>query len=415
MKHDFLFILIFLLFILSCKKSDLTAPPVIPEKYLKNAIAISDTVMKNMEGIYALSEGSGDLGTEFVCKVSKTSISFFSNYGGIYFILKCGLNLGDSAIRFSGFWRYSESTQQGVINLSVAVGEGGSALLMNGDCRQLTLSGNISGKENSARDIRIKYKRPFSSYAIDHEFMIFAHHGVQTTANPPYTENSLNGAVHAQDYGVNGLEFDVHLTKDHIPICTHDAFINTGVTEKGPLSGNYIQYNFSFLEASVRLNDGEKIPSVEQVLNAVTDSSTLQYMWLDIKGDPDIFKWLEPVIRRANAKAAKVNRKIEIITDLTSDEVITEFLKCPGYNSLLTMSEMSLDDAILHKCKYWAPRYSLGLLLNDLEKAHRCGIKVLSWTLNDRNLILDYLVNGKFDGFISDYPAYVVYDYYNIF
>jgi hypothetical protein len=25
------------------------------------------------------------------------------------------------------------------------------------------------------------------------------------------------------------------------------------------------------------------------------------------------------------------------------------------------------------------------------------------------------LINGKFDGFISDFPAYVVYDFYTLF
>jgi glycerophosphoryl diester phosphodiesterase len=288
-------------------------------------------------------------------------------------------------------------------------------LLKSGIIRLLTISGNFSGSNNSPQPITIKFKKAFSPYVINHEFMIFAHHGVQTTANPPYTENSLNGAIHDQDYGVNGLEYDVHLTRDHIPICAHDASIDLRVTEKGPLSGEYIQYDFAFLDSSVRLSDGEKITSVEQVLNVFIDSTTLKYMWLDIKGDPDIFKYLEPLVRSAYEKAAKVNRKIVIITDLTSDEVIAEYESWPSYNSLPTMSELSLDNAILHNCKYWGPRYSLGLLLDEVDKAHSLGIKVLSWTLNDKNLISDYLINGKFDGFISDYPAYVVYDFYTLF
>jgi glycerophosphoryl diester phosphodiesterase len=415
MKYYSVFLSIFLALLMSCKKNDVIAPPVNPYISLINTLPLSDTVMKNMEGIYVLADGRGDLGTEFVCKVSKSKVSFFSNSGGIYIILQYGLDKTDGTIKFAGFWRYSESTLQGLINLSVAAGEGGSDLLKVGIARQLTLTGNIPGDNNSTQKMRIKFVRPFSQYAIDHEFMIFAHHGVQTTADPPYTENSLNGAIHDQEYGVNGLEFDVHLTKDHVPICAHDASIDTRVTEKGPLSGEYIQYSFAFLESSVRLTDGEKIPSVEQVLNSFIDSTTLKYMWLDIKGDPDIFKYLEPVVRRAYAKADKANRKLVIFADLTSDEVISEFKSWAGYDSLPTMSELSLDDAIQHNCQYWGPRYSLGLLLNEVEKAHSHGIKVLSWTLNDKNLILDYMTNGKFDGFISDYPAYVVYDYYTTF
>jgi glycerophosphoryl diester phosphodiesterase len=54
-------------------------------------------------------------------------------------------------------------------------------------------------------------------------------------------------------------------------------------------------------------------------------------------------------------------------------------------------------------------------LLEDVVKAHANGIKVISWTLNDKGLIKNYLQNGEFDGFITDYPAYVVYDYYTMF
>jgi S-adenosylmethionine synthetase len=31
-----------------------------------------------------------------------------------------------------------------------------------------------------------------------------------------------------------------------------------------------------------------------------------------------------------------------------------------------------------------------------------------------KELITNYIVNGQFDGFISDYPAYVVYDFYTL-
>ena len=415
MKHFTILLFIFFQVLFSCKKNNLVTPPVITDTVLKNTLSLSDTLMDHMEGIYELVDGGVDLGTEFVCKASKNKVSFFSNAGGGYIILKYGFNPVDGAIQFTGFWRFSESILQGQINLSVHAEEGASELLHSGNASQLTLTGNFYGLNNSSQRIRIKFKRPFTQFTIDNEFMIFAHHGVQTTANPPYTENSLNGAIHDQDYGVNGLEFDVHLTKDHIPICAHDASIDIRVTQKGPLSGEYIQYSFAFLDSSVRLTDGEKIPSVEQVLNAFIDSTSLKYMWLDVKGDPDVFEYLEPVVRRAYAKAAAANRKIVIVTDLTSDKVVSEFESWPDYNSLPTMSELSLDDAIKHNCKFWAPRYSLGLLLDDVHKAHRLGIKVLSWTLNDRNLIRDYMTNGNFDGFISDYPAYIVYDYYTLF
>ena len=58
-----------------------------------------------MEGIYSLIDGNVNLGSEFVCKISKYKISFFSNESGIYVALKYGLNQSDSSLQFSGFWR----------------------------------------------------------------------------------------------------------------------------------------------------------------------------------------------------------------------------------------------------------------------------------------------------------------------
>jgi glycerophosphoryl diester phosphodiesterase len=193
----------------------------------------------------------------------------------------------------------------------------------------------------------------------------------------------------------------------------HDAGFDTRLTEKGPIYGDFNLYSFAFLEEYVRLIDGQKIPSVAQVLDAFVDSTTMKYMWLDVKGDPDVFKYLEPVVRNAYAKAAAANRNVVIIADLPSDAVVEEYKKQPSYGAdLPCMCELSLQDAIDNNCKYFGPRFTLGLLLDDVDKGHGLGIKSFSWTLNDRTTIRDYLENGRFDGFISDYPAFVVYDYY---
>jgi glycerophosphoryl diester phosphodiesterase len=409
MKNRLLYWTLVLMIFFSCSKNGITLPPNNPDSNLVNTKFISDTVMKNMEGIYSLSDGSGSLGSQFVCKVSKHKVSFFSDQSGIFFILGYGLNPTDSSIQFSGFWRYSETATQGIINFSVAKIDGASDLLLNGIAGNLQLKGNF----NSNQSISLQYKRPFSAYVLSHEFSIFAHHGVQTTANPPYAQNSLNGALHDEDYGVNGLEFDVRLTKDNVPICMHDAAFDIRLTEKGPLYGDFNQYSFAFLEAYVRLVDGQKVPSVAEILDAFVDSTNMKYMWLDIKGDPDVFKYLEPIVRSAYARAQTKNRNVVIIADLPSTDVIDEYKKQPSYGAdLPCMCELSLQDAIDNNCKYFGPRFSLGLLLDDVNKGHGLGIKSYSWTINDKNTIQDYLKNGKFDGFISDYPAYVVYDYY---
>jgi glycerophosphoryl diester phosphodiesterase len=400
---------------LSCSKNQITLPPAINTDNLAGTSFISDTVMKKMEGVYELSQGNNALGTEFVCKTSKHAVSFFSNVSGIFFILNYGLNPADGSLQFAGFWRYSEFTTQGIINLSVTSTNGAGDFLLTGNPAGLIIEGSFRDKNGATQAITIKFGRPFTQYVITHEFEIYAHHGVQTTANPPYAENSILGVLHDEDYGVNGLEFDIQLTRDHVPICMHDDNIDIRLTQKSPLTGNYSQYTFSFLETFIRLVDGQKIPSLEQCLDAFIDSTNLKYFWMDVKGDPGIFQYLEPVVRNAYARAQSKNRNVIIYADMPSKEVIQEYQAWPAYSDLPTMCELTLQDVIDNHCEYWGPRYSEGLLLDDVAKAHSMGIKVVSWTLNEKNLIINYLQNGQFDGFISDYPAYVVYYFYTMF
>ena len=408
---------VIMFFFLSCSKSKLT-PSEYDDYNLVGTTPIDGSVMKKMEGIYKLTSGSENLGSQFVCKTSKSRVSFFSNQNGIFIILKYGYNASDESIQFSGFWRYSETSDQGAFHGSISDADGASDLL-NGIVDGLKLSGAFPDS------CTIQYDHAFSAYTTANPFLVFGHHGVQTVADPPYSENSINGVLNDENYGCNALEFDVRMTSDDVPICIHDAFINTRLTQKGPLSGDWDQYPFSLIEQYIRLIDGQKVPSVEQALDAFIDSTTMKYFWMDVKGNTDIFKYLEPVVRNAYARAQAEGRDVVIFAGLPSDDVITELSAQPTYNStntaysyslpLPTLAEESYDKTLQTNSQFFGPRYSLGLLLDDVENAHNNGIKVISWTLNSSQLITQYLQDGKFDGFITDYPAYVVYDYYTMF
>jgi glycerophosphoryl diester phosphodiesterase len=410
-RNSYRYLIIPFLF-LSCSKNQVVTQP---EFSIGNVFFISDTSMKKMEGIYALNSGTSELGTQFVCKASKYRVSFFSNEGGIFMILKYGINPSDSSLKFSGFWRFSESATQGLVNFTVPKAEA-IAFLKTGDISNLTLDGNMDDSKGESNPLSFKFSKPFSQYVLTHPFEIYAHHGVQTTSNPPFAQNSINGVLNDEDYGVNGLEFDVHMSKDSVPLCMHDADIDIRLTQKGPLTGDYIQFGFNFIENYIRLVDGQKVPSVDQVCTTFIDSTTLKYLWLDIKGDPGIFQALLPVIQKAYAHAAAVGREVVMYADLPSTTVISEFQSYPAYreSGLPTMCELTYQDVIDNGSTRWGPRFTRGLLLDDVATAHAAGIKVISWTLNDKGLIKNYIQNGQFDGFISDYPAYVVYDWYTM-
>lgn len=404
--------LIFTFAFFACSKNQTVLQP---DVNIGNVYFVSDTSMKKMEGIYAVNSGTTGYGTQWVCKASKYRVSFFSNQDGIFMILKYGIDPADSSLKFSGFWRFSEDVTQGLVNFVVPKAEA-IAFLKTGDISALTLNGNIVSGEGTSSPIGLNFSKPFSQFTQTHPFEIYAHHGVQTTSNPPFAENSLLGVTNDEDYGVNGIEFDIQLTRDSVPICMHDGNIDIRLTQKSPLSGNYNQYGFNFLEDYIRLVDGQKIPSLDEVCTAFIDSTTMKYLWLDIKGDDGVFQALLPVVQKAYNHAAAVGRDVVMYVDLPSTTVIGQYQSYPPYRAsgLPSMCELTYQDVIDNGCTRWGPRYSRGLLLDEVAQAHAQGIKVISWTLNDKALIRNYIQDGQFDGFISDYPAYVVYDWYTL-
>src|SRR6185437_4717083 len=223
--------------LVSCSKNQITPPPAFSPG---NTLYIPDTSMKKMEAIYILSSGSAGLGTQFVCKTSRFRVSFFSNTSGIFMILKYGLDPVDGSIKFSGFWRYSQTATQGLVNFRMPAAVA-AVFLKTGDIGTLELAGSMGSGPGDSSPISLKFSRQFSAYATDSPFQIYAHHGVQTTADPPYPENSLSGVLNDEAYGVNGLEYDVQLTKDHVPITMHDGNIDINLTQKSPLSGSWDQ------------------------------------------------------------------------------------------------------------------------------------------------------------------------------
>jgi glycerophosphoryl diester phosphodiesterase len=404
--------LIILIVFFSCSKNQIVLQPDIS---IGNVVFVSDTTMKKMEGIYALNSGTTDYGTQWVCKASKYRVSFFSNQAGIFMILKYGIDPSDSSLKFSGFWRFSEIATQGLVSFTVPKDEA-IAFLKTGDMSALTLDGTIVSGQGTSSPISFKFSRAFSQFVLTTPFEIYSHHGVQTTSNPPFAQNSLLGVLNDEDYGVDGLEFDIQMTRDSVPICMHDGNIDIRLTQKSPISGDYNQYGFNFLEDYIRLVDGQKIPSLAEVCADFIDSTTMRYLWLDIKGDVGVFEALLPIIQNAYNHAAAVGRNVVMYVDMPSTTVISQYQAYPPYRAsgLPSMCELTFQDVIENGCTRWGPRYSRGLMLDEVAQAHAQGIKVISWTLNDKTLIKNYIQNGQFDGFISDYPAYVVYDWYTL-
>jgi glycerophosphoryl diester phosphodiesterase len=83
--------------------------------------------------------------------------------------------------------------------------------------------------------------------------LIFGHRGYPKK----FPENSLAGFRYAVQQEIDGLEFDVHLTKDQVPIVMHDEKIDR--TSNGHGQINQLTLNEI---RQYHLSNGEKIPTL---------------------------------------------------------------------------------------------------------------------------------------------------------
>ena len=91
---------------------------------------------------------------------------------------------------------------------------------------------------------------------------VYGHRG----APAAFPENTLAGFRHALELGVEGIELDVHLSKDGVPVVIHDDTIDR--TTNG--TGKIADFTVAELHA-LDAGSGEFVPTLAEVLDLVGD------------------------------------------------------------------------------------------------------------------------------------------------
>lgn len=101
-----------------------------------------------------------------------------------------------------------------------------------------------------------------------------AHRGLRDK----YPENSLPAFLASLEAGVGAIELDVHATRDKIVVVHHDAVLPGG--SASPLAGRAIDSIDSTDLAAFEISRGIGVPSLEDVLRAVTPGAIV---YIEIK------------------------------------------------------------------------------------------------------------------------------------
>ncbi len=411
MKMKYLPLIGLLLFFCSCNKdTDVPVPTQGPNAIVNETYPLEPESRLVMEGVYRVTSGSEMFGDYMIIKWNRTNL-LFANNNGKHFIMDAG-HL-DSVIILQGYWRDGYSDATGLCNMHISRAEGGISILSGNNAQQIMIRGAY-GKASDLPDkvLTLTYLRPFSEKVKNSNFYILGHRcGGRNSDRLPVSENSIAMVKYTEKLGTTGIELDPRISSDGIPFVYHDADINTRLTQKGPLAGDVSAYSWFQLSSFVRLIHGEKIPSVEELLTFVVDSTLLRFVYLDMK-TAEAVHIVIPIQLRAIQRALEKGRDIRIVMGIPSVDVLNGVLAYPGYQNVPTLCELSVDDVRQVNARVWAPRWTLGTQNELVQQMHNEGRLAVCWTLDTPAWIKDFQENGNFDGILTNYPYVVAYYHY---
>lgn len=260
----------------------------------------------------------------------------------------------------------------------------------------------LSCHTDSRRYIVNRFQLVLKSYctvfrdAMNSKPFIWAHRGASGAA----PENTLAAFKLAEQSGADGIELDVHLSRDGVPVVMHDETVNRTTDGRGAVA------DFTLRELR-RLDAG-------------------RWFSPDFCGEPvptlaDVLTWAEDRIRiNVEIKTASAGRAVL--------EVLSEF---PQARVLVS----SFYHGLLLLIRQWSPELPIGFLVDSrfwrvalnraiecgaesfhppaqhvnrilLRKCHDEGLVVYPWTVDDRSRQNNFLRMGA-DGLFTNFPGKV--------
>lgn len=399
-----------------------TVPDIASLTTLQGTQAIGNDVLRAMEGVYIVTAGNQRFGDTVVLKHTGKGLSMFSERNVSYMIFDCGTK--DSTLYFAGYWRFAQTAQSGLCTLEVRPNEGARSLLNGVKPQSIVVQGAFGnaesiGNTNAGKGnqnerpqqlLTMKYLRPV--FARPKGFWVIAHRGGGRNSDRlPFSENSVELIQFTNRLGANAIEIDIRKTKDGVPILYHDENFNTRLIKGEYLVGPVGNYTYPQIQALGRLVNGERIPTLEQVLDAVVTKTSLNLVWLDVK-DPSLTDTVIALQKKYIDKAKQVGRTVEILFGVPADDIYTALSSKPNRAEVPSVCELSVEQTVTLNAVAYAPRWTLGTLNSVVTDLHAKDKRAFVWTLDQPDFIKKFFKEGEFDAMLTNYPTLVAYHYY---
>ena len=213
-------------------------------------------------------------------------------------------------------------------------------------------------------------------------FAVVGHRGSKGTA----PENTLLGLRHAIDAGADIAEFDAQLTADGVPVASHDPQVRADSGEVVDIRGT------TYADLSTVTVSGERIPTIKEVIEFARGKIAL---FIEVKdpGDADaVISLIKDLHADEFAAVISFHKEVAALAARKGLWAGIVYFRPPG----------AIIDAKKLGCRLVLPRYPLATR-KAIAFAHRLGLKVVAWTVNDAGKMRELAERG-IDAIATDYP-----------
>ena len=371
---------------------------------------VHENIKKKIDGIYKVIDGKDLFGEKVVVKWNGSVLSIFTGVNYAYFVLDGGHT--DSAFIFEGYWRNNFNLTTGLARLTIKSNEGGWALLSSDSAVSNIFISGTYGHDYDYPMIGLSMKLVNNIEQTVPDFMILAHRGGGRTSDLlPASENSLGILQLASKFGSDGVEIDVRQTSDGVLILYHDEYFTNRLINGEYMLGKVESYSYKQIRTFCTLKDGSLVPTLIEALDVILNKTDISTVWLDTKAYNIIDKLINiQELYKIMAVAAK--RDLKILIGIPDEKIYDEFINHPRHEAADALCEIGLDKALSCKAEVWAPRWTLGMMTDEIKLAHKNNIKVFLWTVDDSEFMHNFIYEGLLDGILTNYPSRVAWEYY---
>ena len=221
---------------------------------------------------------------------------------------------------------------------------------------------------------------------------ILGHRGASAIA----PENTLAAFVRAMSDGADGIEFDVRLSRDGVPVVIHDATlkrtaqIDRRVAELSATELQEIDVGGWFSTNKENLFLGEKLPTLAQVFELFSTNNDRLY--IEMKCDADEARFLATEVVRLTREARMAARVVVESFD-HSAIVVVKTIDSNIRTAALFEPKLTRPISTVRRLKMIDTAVSVGadeIALHHtlagarvVEKAQQAGLDVVVWTVDD--------------------------------